>query len=229
MNALAATPNLCTLSFEVGVAATEDALRDACQLRARAYGHHLGDAVAGFSQVEVADRAPGAVVLVCRDKASGQAIGTARIQCSKFGLLPIERCIILPWHMSQRARIEVTRLAVRQGADPLVKLCLMKAVYLYCEAHGVNALLACARSEALSRPYRRLGFKDFLASGEMLPLPHAGGIAHAVLTMDLPAVRDEWRRSGHRLHSFMFETVHPDLPSFQPAPLPPAAAFRLHA
>jgi hypothetical protein len=229
MNALACASNLCTLSFEVGIAATEDALLDACQLRASAYGHHLGDAVAGFSQVAAEDRALGTVVLVCRDKASGQAIGTARIQCSKFGPLSIERCIILPHRMARQTRIEVTRLAVSRGADPLVKLCLMKAVYLYCEAHGVNGLLACARSEALSRPYRRLGFKDFLAGGEMLPLPYAGGIAHAVLTMDLPAVRDEWRRSGHRLYRFMFETVHPDLPSFHSEPLPPAAAFRLHA
>lgn len=219
----------CTLSFEVHTAKAEADLIDACQLRAQAYGHHLGDAAAGFSQVDAVDRAPGTVVLVCRDKASGQTLGTARIQSSLVGALPIERCIILPGRMSQQPRMEVTRLAVRRGADPLVKLCLMKAVYLYGDAHGINSLFICARSEALSRPYRRLGFKDCLAPGQMLPLPYAGGIPHSVFTMNLSEVRDDWRRSGHRLYGFMFKTVHLDLPSFHRAPHLPAVACRLQA
>jgi hypothetical protein len=210
-----------SLSFHVCVAATEADLVDACRVRAQAYGHHLGDSVAGFSNVEALDRAPGTIVLLCRDKATGQAIGTARIHAHVQPHAPrllVERCVILPHRVSSSARAEVTRLAVLSGADPLAKLCMMKAVYLYCEAHGIDWLVICARSEALARNYRSLGFKDFLAPGEKLPLSYAGDIPHFVFTMNIPQKREEWRQSGHRLLGFMFEVTHPELPSFHPTP-----------
>lgn len=213
-----------SLNFEVHVAVTEADLVDACQVREQAYGHHLGDAVASFSAVEALDRAAETVVLVCRDKASGQAIGTARIQTNAARPLLVERSVILPHHIAACARAEVTRLAVLPGADPLVKLCLMKAVYQYCAAHGIDWLVICARSEPLARNYRRLGFKDFLAPGQMVPLAHAGQIPHFVFTMDIQGTRREWQRHGHRLQTFMFETTHPDLPCFHPQPLRPAVA-----
>lgn len=207
-----------SLSFEVHVATTESDLIDACDVREKAYGHHLGGAVASFSAVEALDRAPETVVLVCRDKATGEAIGTARIQSNAVRPLLVERSVILPHHIAACSRAEVTRLAVLPGAHTLVKLCLMKAIYQYCEAHGIDWLVICARSEPLSRNYRRLGFKDFLAPGQMVPLAHAGNIPHFVFTMDIAGTRIEWQRDGHRLQGFMFETTHPDLPHFQPEP-----------
>ncbi|MDE2592677.1 MAG: hypothetical protein KGL57_00455 [Burkholderiales bacterium] len=205
------------LSFAVHVATSESDLIDACQVREKAYGHHLGDAVASFSTVEAADRDPETVVLICRDKLTGEAIGTARIQSNAARPLMVERSVILPHHIAARSRAEVTRLAVLPGADAMAKLCLMKAIYQYCEAEGIDWLVICARSEPLARNYRRLGFKDFLAPGHMVPLAHAGHIPHLVFTMDIDGTRSEWQRDGHRLQSFMFETTHPDLPRFQPA------------
>ncbi|MFT3859394.1 MAG: hypothetical protein QM742_18450 [Aquabacterium sp.] len=64
--------------------------------------------------------------------------------------------------MRRQVRAEVTRLSVRAGADPLVKLALMKAVYLHCMAAGVRWLVIGARSEALARGYRHLGFDALL-------------------------------------------------------------------
>jgi hypothetical protein len=206
------------LSFEVCVASSEADLRDACRVREQAYGHHLGDeAVSGFGHADKLDRAPGTVVLLCRDKATGQAIGTARIHPNAPRLL-VERNVILPHRIAASPRAEVTRLAVLPGASPLVKLSLIKSVYLYCEAEGVDWLVICARSEALSRHYRALGFKDFLAKGEMLPLAYAGNIPHFVFTMNVPQMRAQWLAEGHRLQGFMFEMRHPDLPRFQPRP-----------
>jgi hypothetical protein len=208
--------NDATLSFEVCVASTEADLADACRVREQAYGHHLGEAaVSGFGHADALDRAPGTVVLLCRDKDTGQAIGTARIHPNAPRLL-VERNVILPHRMAASARAEVTRLAVLPGASPLVKLALFKAVYLYCEAHGVDWLVICARSEALSRHYRGLGFKDFLAPGEKLPLAYAGNIPHYVFTMNVPQMRTQWQAEGHRLLGFMLETAHADLPRFQP-------------
>ncbi|MDE2402405.1 MAG: hypothetical protein KGL90_12140 [Burkholderiales bacterium] len=215
-----------SLNFEVHIATTEVDLIDACEVREKAYGHHLGDAVTSFATVEALDRAPDTIVLVCRDKACGQAIGTARIQANTAGPLLVERSVILPHHIAAHARAEVTRLAVLPGTDPLVKLCLMKAIYLYCAAHGIDWLVICARSEPLARNYRRLGFKDFLAPGQMVPLAHAGHIPHFVFTMDIQGTRAEWLRNGHRLHAFMFEVMHPDLPRFHPEPRRLAVSHR---
>lgn len=211
------------LNFAVHVATSEFDLIDACQVREKAYGHHLGDAVASFSTVEALDRASETVVLVCRDKASGEALGTARIQSNAVRPLLVERSVILPRHIAACARAEVTRLAVLPGANALVKLCLMKAVYQYCEAHAIDWLVICARSESLARNYRRLGFKDLLAPGQMVPLAHAGQIPHFVFTMNIEGTRRAWQRDGHRLQAFMLEATHLDLPCFQPAPPRPAA------
>ncbi|TAK98137.1 MAG: hypothetical protein EPO09_02710 [Aquabacterium sp.] len=220
-----------SLDLEVRVAATDADLVDAGRVRETAYGHHLGATVVNFGMAsDPLDRAPGTVVLLCRDKATGQAVGTARIQPSGSGApLMIERSVILPHQLANQSRAEVTRLAVMPGASALVKLCLMKAVYLYCEAHGIHWLVIAARNEALSRDYRRLGFKDFLAPGQMVPLAHAGQLPHFVFTMDVQGIEDEWHRTGHRLHHFMFEAMHEDLPQFRPSSLPGSSSQRLVA
>lgn len=220
-----------SLNLAVCVATTDAELMEAGRVREAAYGHHLGATVANFGMAaDPLDRAPGTVVLLCRDKVTGQAIGTARIQPSGSGApLLIERSIILPHHLASQSRAEVTRLAVMPGASALVKLCLMKSIYLYCEAHGVHWLVIAARNEALSRDYRRLGFEDFLAPGQMVPLAHAGQLPHFVFTMDVQGIQDEWRRTGHRLHHFMFEAKHEDLPRFDRPSLPAQAPRRLVA
>ena len=182
-----------SLDVEVQVVTTEAEMAEAGQVRALAYAHHLGPSVSSFAMAaDPLDRFPGTVVLLCREKASGKAVGTARIQPASAGAsLMIERSVILPRQLALQARAEVTRLAVLPGVSPLVKLCLMKAVYLYCEAHDIRWLVIAARNEALSRDYRRMGFKDFLAPGQMVPLAHAGLLPHFVFTMDMQAICDE--------------------------------------
>lgn len=207
----------CSQGFEVCIANTAQALAEACWVRALAYGHHLGGAaVSGFAAADPMDEVPGAVVLLCRDKASGQAVGTARINVGDAShALLIEGAVTLPSHMAASPRAEVTRLAVLAGADPLVKLCLMKAVYRHCMAQGLDWLVIAARNDALARNYRRLGFKDFLAPGQMMPLPYAGHLPHYILTMDVRVIREQWTREGHRLLSFMVGSNGPLQP---PAP-----------
>ena len=215
-----------THNFEVCIASTEAELQQACIVRKVAYGHHLGDeAVAGFSSVEALDRTPGTVVLLCRDKVTGEAVGTARINVGHDAhALLIERHVILPRQIASRLRAEVTRLAVLPGANGLVKLCLMKAVYHYCLANGIDWLVIAARNDALGRAYRGLGVKDFLAPGQMLPLPYAGNLPHYVFTFDVQDAEPSWRQSGHRLLGFMMDRSLRDLPDFQARPLPAVAS-----
>lgn len=195
--------------FDVEIARTEAELHDACIVRRLAYGHHLGDeAVAGFSSTEALDREPGAAVLLCRDKVTGEAVGTVRINVGhEARALLIERHVDLPPQMATRPRAEVTRLAVLPGAPGAVKLCLMRAVYRHCLAQGIDWLVIAARNEALARTYRGLGFNDFLPRGEMMPLPYAGNLPHHIFTMDVQVAEASWRASAHRLLSFMLETT----------------------
>src|SRR5690606_6730734 len=205
------------LSFDVRVARTEAELAEACQVRAQAYGHHLGEAVAHFAEVEALDRSLHTTVLLVRDKASGQAIGTARIQASRRQPLVIEGSVALPRAMATQPRAEVTRLAVLSGTDPMVKLAIMKAVYHFCLAQGIRWLVIGARCEALARGYRHLGFEHFLPAGQMVPLAHAGAMRAVILTMDVQAARQYWEEGGHRLQAFMLGTAHQDMPVLEAA------------
>jgi hypothetical protein len=208
--------NTGSLSFSVRLAGSPQALRAACHVRERAYGHHLGEA-SRFADPEPLDSAPGTALLLAVEKASGRGIGTARIQSSAFAAVLLESSLILPAWLAGRPRAEITRLAVVPGADPLVKLCLMKACYLYCLANQLRWMVIGARNEALVRNYRRLGFRDVLAPGDRVPLAHAGGLPHHILAFDLVAAERTWLASGHPLYAFMIETYHADLQLFEHA------------
>lgn len=204
-----------TLSFTLGLATSRQDLMDACAVRAEAYGHHVPTLGAALAEPDLLDHARGTAVLLCRDKATGAPIATARIQRSSCGPLMIERSLILPQHLQQQPRAEITRLAVRSGADPQCRLLLMKASYLYCLATQIRWLVIGARSDALIRNYRRLGFTDVLGPDDMVPLAHAGNLAHRVLSFDVVAAERTWQASRHPLYRFMVETFHPDLTLFE--------------
>ena len=200
-----------TLGFTLRLACTRADLREACAIRSQAYGHHLPEVGRRFAEPEALDHAEGTAVLLCRDKTSGQGIGTARIQSSRSGPLMLENSLILPAWLAGQPRAEITRLSVLGGADPLAKLCLMKASYLHCLASQVRWMVIGARNEALIRNYRRLGFRDVFGPDDRVPLAHAGGLPHRMLAFDVNAAYGHWQRDGHALFAFMVETFHPDL------------------
>ncbi len=211
-----------TLSFSLRLVTSADDLRDACGVRSMAYGHHLAHLQKPFAEPETLDRSPGTAIFLCRDKTSGEAIATARIQRSAFGPLLLENSLILPRWLAGQPRAEITRLSVLAGADPLAKLVLMKAAYLYCLASQTRWMVIGARNEALIRNYRRLGFVDVLGPDDVVPLAHAGGLAHRILAFDVTAAERTWHGAGHPLYAFMIDTFHADLHLFQadtPAPV----------
>lgn len=213
----------CTLGFALQPAASRDDLLDACAVRAQAYGHHLPEMGVRLTEPDPLDQAPGTTVFLCRDKASGRATGTMRIQTSQAGALMMEQSVTLPDWLAAAPRAEITRLAVSVGADPLTKLCLMKASYLFCMAQHVRWMVIGARNEALIRNYRRLGFVDALGHDEQVPLAHTGGLLHSILAFDVLAAERAWAAKRHPLYGFMVQTVHEDvqveLPQRQPANL----------
>jgi hypothetical protein len=127
----------------------------------------------------------------------------------------------VPDAMRNDTRAEVTRLSAVAGADPLVKLCLMKASYLFCLATQVRWMVIGARSEALVRQYRRLGFSDVFEDGRFIPLLHAGRLDHRVLSFNVTMAESRWRDTRHPLYEFMIETSHPDIQLFSTQPALP--------
>lgn len=201
----------CTLGFMLRPVASHKDLLDACGVRAQAYGHHMPELSQQLSQPDALDYADGTTVFLCRDKATGRATGTMRIQTSAYGPLRMEDSVSLPEHLSSATRAEVTRLAVSVGVDPLTKLCLMKASYLFCMSQHVQWMIIGARNEALIRNYRRLGFGDALGHDDLVPLAHTGGLLHRILAFDVLAAERTWAAIRHPLYAFMVQTQHDDI------------------
>ena len=206
-----------SLSFTLRVARSTLELEAACAARSMSYGHHLPALKAPLASPDLVDLEPGTAVLACTDKRRGHTVGTARVQVSTRGPLLIEQSIDLPEAMAGHARAEITRLSAVPGADPLVKLALWKAAYLYCQASQVRWMVIGARSEALVRQYRRLGFDDLHADARSVPLAYAGGVPHRVLVFDSMTAERAWHAAKNGLYGFMIDTLHPDIDLFAPA------------
>ncbi len=210
-----------SLSFKVRIARTRSELQAACRVRATSYGHHVPHLHAALMEPDLLDVDENTIVVLCADKISGEAVGTARFQTNAGGPLLIEHSITVPDKMRTDTRGEITRLSAVAGADPLVKLALMKASYLFCMATQIRWMVIGARSDALVRQYRRLGFADMFGDGRMVPLLHAGRLDHRVLAFNVTAAESDWRTTGHPLYDFMIETAHPDIQLFSSGPALP--------
>lgn len=194
------------IPFDVRMALTIDDLRAVCEVRTAAYGHHDPEIGEKLGQVEALDCADGVVVLQCLDRESERCLGTLRVQISGYGPLVLEQSVHLPDWLSDRARAQISRLAVMPGADARVKLSLMRASYQYCLATGVRWMVIGARSDALIRGYRSLGFIDVFDDGAMRPLASAGGLPHRILALDVTHADENWQATRNRLYGFM--TAH---------------------
>ena len=165
-------------------------------------------------------------VVLCVDKLTGSAIGTARFQTNAGGPLLIEHSVAVPEAIRADSKAEITRLSAVAGADPLVKVCLMKASYLYCKATQVRWMVIGARNEALIRQYRRLGFEDAFDDKRQVPLLHAGKLPHKVLIFNVTSAERTWKEKRHAMYEFIFDTVHPDIQLFSTQPALPVRPHR---
>jgi hypothetical protein len=207
----AAMMGIGELEFTLQVVSSTEDLIDACSVRAQAYGHHLPEMGRRLSEPDELDFAPGTSVFLCRAKSDGRATGTMRIQSSVGGPLLMEGSLSLPSWLCAAPRAEVTRLAVRVGADPLTRLSLWKASYQFCMANRLDWMVVGARNDALIRNYRRLGFVDVFGPDQLMPLAHTGGLPHRIMAFDNNSAKRRWGEPRHPLYQFVFETLHSDL------------------
>jgi len=207
------TLSKATFSFDLGIATSAADLEAACRVRSLAYGRHTPSLQKQLSVPEPLDTLPGVVVLLCREKISGRAIGSARVQTNSHGPLLIERSVSMPRDIADDNRAEITRLSVIPGGDPQTKLALFKAIYLCCLALQVRWMIIGARSDSLRGQYERLGFLPLAGdkSPQMVPLVHTGNLPHYVLRFDVTSAERYWHEQHNALYRFMFRTSHPDL------------------
>ncbi|MEO8278095.1 MAG: hypothetical protein ABI564_00310 [Ideonella sp.] len=213
-----------TLSFRLELASSKQDLDDTCVVRSESYGHHVPGLFDALRRPDAIDLDPATAIFLCRDKATGRALGTARIQTTRSGQLMIEQCAETPAEMKRQDRAEISRFSAVRGADQLVKLALWKASYLYCQAAQARWMIIGARSEALVRQYQRLGFNDIHDDRRMVPLAYAGDVLHRILAFDVVTAERTWLSSHNPLYSFIFETTHRDIQLFRAAEFARATA-----
>lgn len=202
---------IATLSFSVSPVTQAADLRALCEVRANSYGHHLPGLREALVNPDEIDYSPSTVNFLARDKRTGAAIGGMRVQVGDIAPPLIETCVRVPDDMQGDLRAELARFSAVAGADPLVKIGLMKAAFIHCLSRQVQWMVIGARSEALCRTYRALGFTPLVDGAEPTPLTYAGGIPHHVLKFNVQTAERRWHASNHRLHAFMFSTHHPDI------------------
>lgn len=203
-----------SLNFTIRPVQSEAELRAACSVRSSAYGRHLPNVTPLWGEPDPLDRCPGSTVYVATEKSGGRTVGTIRLRTNAAEPTQIEQSASLPEEIAGTPIAELTRFAVLPGHDdPAVGLGLMKAAYLHCLAHQIHWMVIGARSPALARQYRRLGFTD-VAGGRMVPLAYAAGLPHHVLALDVVSVERNWFALRHPFYAFMVRTHHPDIQPF---------------
>ena len=141
-----------SLSFTLRPVETYADLLLACAVRAEAYGHKVPAYRESMAKPDAVDASPWTAIFLCEDKATGNAVGTMRVQSTTRGgtKLEIEKYVTPPPELELHGRAEITRLSSIIGADPFVRLALWKAAYLYCMATQSRWL-------NMGVPSRRLG------------------------------------------------------------------------
>lgn len=200
-----------SLPFVVRCVRDEAELAKAVAIRRSAYGRHVPELAARFAAPEPGDLDGSSRVLVALAKLDGQALGSMRYRTNRDRPLDLEQSVVLPRDLSGRVLAEATRLAVSQAAvGRVVKAMLMKAMFLQCEAGGVERMVVTAR-HPMDRFYHWLLFDDVYPGSDPIPMAHVGMIPHRVMCCDIVATKRRWENEDHPWYSLFFETRHPDI------------------
>lgn len=199
------------LPFTVRIVRDESDLSKAILIRQAAYARHVPALAETLRRPERLDYDGDTVVMLAESKLDGAPIGTARIQTNLHGPLTVEQSIEFPPEMQGLQLAEVTRLGIEEGrVGRLVKAALLKAVFSYCDLHGMDYMVAAGRSP-VDRQYEQLMFEDVFPDGGFIPLRHAGNLPHRVMAFHMASGPSRWAAAKHPLYKFFFCTQHADI------------------
>jgi len=207
-------PHRELLNFTIRIVTNDYDLQRVQQLRATAYGHHLPHLAEQFGKPDPLDRSDDVVIFCAEDKATGDIVGSCRIQVNRSSILQIQTCIDTPDRLRGKLLSEITRLSVLPGyGDRLVRMALVKACHLHNIAMQVTGIFAGSR-RSLMRQYRALGFSDLYGDEREVPLTYSGGLPHRILWLDSVSAEADWLAMAHPFYNFIFRTWHPDISIF---------------
>lgn len=199
------------LPFVVRCVRDEAELTKAVSIRRSAYGRHVPELAARFAVPEPSDLDGSSRVLVALSKLDGAPLGSMRFRTNQNRPLDLEQSVRLPGELANKVLAEATRLAVTQAAvGRVVKAMLMKAMFLDCEASGVDCMVVTAR-HPMDRFYNWLLFEDVFPDSGFIPMAHVGMIPHRVMSCELIATKQRWLECDHPWYSLFFKTRHPDM------------------
>lgn len=218
------------LSFTLRPVETHHDLLMACSVRAQAYGRKDPAYRETMSVPDAVDASPWTAVFLCEDKATGEPIGTMRVQSTTRGStkLEIEKYVEPPPELTLFGRAEITRLAAVHGADPFVRLALWKAAYLYCMAIQARWLIIGVRKPALLKAYEKMGARDIFEDRRTVRLGYGGNLPHRILALHIGSCEQRFREENNPLYPFMFGVVHQDIAVVPSVHRDVAKEIRLH-
>lgn len=198
------------LPFVVEMAREGD-LHEVAALRSASYGKHIPALGMVLQKPEECDYELGCEVIVARSKFDGTLLGTMRVHTNAFKPLPLQMSLRLPERYSNSRMVEATRLCVKGSPNAsLVRSALFKALFQYCEAQGVDWMMAAGR-RPVDRIYDALLFSDVNEHGKFYPMAHASGVPHRVMSLAPLEARFTWEACEHPLYRFVIETEHKDV------------------
>lgn len=210
-------PKRHILGFIVRIVDNAHDLQRVRQLRSLAYGHHLPLLAEQFGKEDPLDEDPDVVIFCAEDKATGNIVGSCRVQVNRNRPLQIQSCIEEPEHLRGRVMAEITRLVVHPNyGDRYVRMALSKACHLYNIGTQVSGVYAGARA-AMLRQYKLIGFTDLYEDKREVPLTYAGNMPHRILWIDSVSAEGTWAAQKNPFHEFAFRTWHPDIMIFAKA------------
>lgn len=205
-------PNAVQLPFRVRIVRTENHLHQAISIRAKSYEKHHPEVAELLQFAEIEDR--GQVVLLAERKASGEAIGTMRIETNTQNTSPIEHFLPENSEFTARTIAFITRLAVSNCADSgLIKLTLYKSLLRYCLACQIDWMIVTARPP-FDKEYNRLGFHYVYDHEYLTPIPWSGNIPMKIMALETLRCEPGWREENHPIYPFMFLDYTPDVEIF---------------
>lgn len=200
--------------FRIRIVRNEEQLARAVVVRAEAYSRHWPTLTERLRAPELQDRSPDSLILLAESKATGEPLGTMRVDTNLTTDFDLGPSVALPANMANRPTAYVTRLGVKQGSSgSLVKLALFKSLHRFCIAKQLAWMLVGVRPPN-DRDYVRLGFSDVNVGGRLVPIPSSGGIPVRVMSFDVMSAERNWRLASNPLYNFMFCSYHPDIEIF---------------
>jgi hypothetical protein len=202
------------MRYAVRLIRTRDQLQKVVVVRALGYRKHIPTLAETLERPEDADFKNATLTIGCEDLNSKMLVGSVRITLNQFEPLPLEAVFNLEPPLSNKLIAEASRLVVPSNSQSrLVKLLLIKAVYLYCHALQVKWLMLCARSP-LDKEYEKLGMVDVAENGQFRPVPYIDHVPHRALGLNVMEAERIWSAAQHPLYNFMAQQVHPEIKIF---------------